>query len=175
MSVTQASLLGDTFGSNASGTIPVGGIIMWSGTTVPTGWALCNGSNGTPNLRNKFIVAADSLTKTGTTSQSGSSPYDPGDIGGASQVTLVENQIPSHTHTATDSGHIHALDYQTPLNITDVDRGNTGGGSVFSLDNSVQPSTVSGFANITVSSTGGNQPHENLPPYYALAFIMRVS
>ncbi|WP_258101850.1 phage tail protein [Marinoscillum pacificum] len=41
-----------------NGTIPKGGIIMWSGTTVPSGWALCNGSNNTPNLTDRFIMAS---------------------------------------------------------------------------------------------------------------------
>jgi len=179
MSVTQASLLGDTFGNKASGTIPVGGIIMWSGTTIPTGWALCNGNNGTPDLRNKFIVAADSLTKTGTTSQSGSSPYDPGDIGGSADATLV-----SHSHTATssvnDPGHSHTLDTRDSTANNGTGAGNNqefagwdGGPDRGAVE------TQSKFTGITVSTTitpeGSVATNANLPPYYALAFIMRVS
>jgi hypothetical protein len=182
MSVTQASLLGDTLGNKASGTIPVGGIIMWSGVSVPTGWALCNGNNETPDLRNKFIVAADSLTKTGTTSQSGSSPYDPGDIGGSANAVVV-----SHSHTGTTGGqsqdHTHnwgRQDAQTDVNdrpwpasnndckITEVQTSGT------SQDHT-HDFTTSDAKNGSGVVIGTSAENANLPPYYALAFIMRVS
>ena len=63
-----------------------GMILMYTGTTAPTGWALCNGSNGTPDLRDRFIVG------------SGSS-YSVGNTGGSNSVNLNVNQIPSHTHS----------------------------------------------------------------------------
>jgi len=70
-----------------NGTIPVGGIIMWSGSiaSIPSGWALCNGQNGTPNLTDKFILAAGSS-------------YQPGNTGGRTQVSLTVDNLPSHTH-----------------------------------------------------------------------------
>lgn len=76
------------------GTIPIGGIIMWSGTkdTIPDGWALCDGSTAnthvTPNLQNRFIVGAGQQ-------------YGVGAIGGNDSVTLTIAQIPAHTHTYT--------------------------------------------------------------------------
>ncbi len=62
MSQTSAQLLADSLGTASTGTIPIGGIILWSGSTgtIPTGWALCNGSNGTPNLQDRFVVGAGS-------------------------------------------------------------------------------------------------------------------
>ena len=62
--------------------VPVGGIIMWSGATnnIPSGWALCDGNNGTPNLQDKFIVGAGSSYAVAAT-------------GGSKDATLV-----SHTH-----------------------------------------------------------------------------
>ena len=173
MSVTQASLLGDTFGSKASGTIPVGGIIMWTGTTIPTGWALCNGANGTPNLTNRFIVGASNTSKTGTTSQLGSSPYNPGDAGGSADATLV-----SHSHTAissvTDSGHKH----QSTPNSAGTE-GPAGGGFLLGYGHGGFVDTTTVTTGITVSTTinpaGSSATNANLPPYYALAFIMRVS
>ena len=47
------------------GIVPPGGIIMWSGTDIPDGWALCDGSDGTPDLRNRFVVASGGLYATG--------------------------------------------------------------------------------------------------------------
>jgi microcystin-dependent protein len=81
---------------------PVGGIILWSGSivSIPIGWALCNGTSGTPDLRDRFVVGAGSTYAVGAT-------------GGANTVTLDTTQIPSHTHTgsgttsATDLSHTH--------------------------------------------------------------------
>jgi hypothetical protein len=156
MSVTQASLLGDTFGSKASGTIPVGGIIMWSGSigTIPTGWALCNGSNGTPNLQDRFIVGAGS-------------GYSVAGTGGSADATLV-----SHSHTGTtDTGGVHSHGY------------NAGGvvGSGWASSNKNGPAaqtttTHNGHEHtFDTSTTGSPATNANLPPYYALAFIMRTS
>jgi microcystin-dependent protein len=70
------------------GVIPVGGILMWAQETVPDGWAVCDGENGTPDLRGLFVRGADSA-------------YGVGATGGVARVTLSVDQIPSHTHTYT--------------------------------------------------------------------------
>lgn len=74
------------------GLVPKGGIIMWSGTiaTIPSGFALCNGENGTIDLRNKFPLCAG---------QDSGGDYDTGDTGGEAAHTLTENEMPSHRHT----------------------------------------------------------------------------
>ena len=151
--------------------VPIGGIIMWSGTTIPTGWALCNGANGTPNLRNRFIVAADNISKTGTTSQVGSSPYDPGDTGGSANATLV-----SHSHTASssvsDPGHNHQWGVNDEI-------GAGAGGNPDAADGTIYRNTTTNTTGITVATSidpaGSSATNANLPPYYALAFIMRTS
>jgi microcystin-dependent protein len=77
---------------------PTGGIVMWSGTTlnIPSGWALCDGSNGTPDLRDRFIVGAGRN-------------YNPNATGGADSVSLNESQIPSHSHSMSSAGdHSHS-------------------------------------------------------------------
>ena len=74
------------------GTIPVGGIIMWSGNTVPTGWSLCNGSNGTPDLRNRFIVGSGDSYNTGAT-------------GGDDSYSLTLGQLPEHFHSQPTHTH----------------------------------------------------------------------
>ncbi len=79
---------------------PSGGIAMWSGTvaSIPEGWALCDGSNGSPDLRDRFVVGA-------------LAGQEPGDVGGANTVTLALNQMPVHKHgatAATDGAHTHS-------------------------------------------------------------------
>jgi len=144
-----------------------GMIMMWSGTiaTIPTGWVLCNGSNSTPDLRNKFIIGAHSdtagvaySTVTGSNTTSG----------GTKDAIVV-----SHTHTATvtDSGHAHTIG--TDLTKTDL----VGGGS--NLIYTRQPgtaTTATATTGITVanSTEGSSGTNQNLPPYYALAFIMKT-
>jgi len=134
---------------NGFGTIPLGGIIMWSGSTVPDGWALCNGGSGTPDLRDRFIVGSGG-------------GYSTGAIGGANTVTLTKNQMPSHNHG-----------------------GSTGSKSVYQpgSNSSVAPPVFIKYVSGTryssshshsIASDGSGQAHENRPPYYALAFIMRV-
>ena len=131
------------------------------------------------NLRNRFIVAADSLTKTGTTSQAGTSPYDPGDIGGSADATLV-----SHSHTATsdvnDPGHTHTLD--TRDSTANEGTGQGANQEFAGWDGGPDRGAVvtqSKVTLITVATTidpfGDPATNANLPPYYALAFIMRTS
>lgn len=163
MSVTQASLLGDTFGSKASGTIPVGGIIMWSGSiaSIPTGWSLCNGSNGTPNLLDRFIVGAGS-------------GYSVAGTGGSADATLV-----SHSHTATstvsDPGHSHTWQRQDAQNdVGERPWPASNNDCILTTVNTGVSATGITVAT-TISTEGSSATNANLPPYYALAFIMRVS
>jgi microcystin-dependent protein len=161
------------------GAIPSGGIIMWSGTVanIPTGWFLCNGSNGTPDLRNRFIVGAGGV-------------YNPGNTGGADTITLNTSQIPSHSHTFSGTTSTASLTGSAgPIAETFGFNGTTTG--VFSKTaqfGNNTPSSVdgseSGRLNIdashnhtfsgTTAATGGNGAHENRPPYFALAFIMKA-
>ena len=141
---------------NTSGGFPIGGIIMWSGEIIdiPVDWALCDGTTPTPDLTDKFIVGAGRN-------------YQPGDGGGSPDSVLVE-----HTHTAivSDPGHKHNAN---------ADGGSTAAtGPNFRRENNntgflaTEPATTG----ITVSnSTEGVSPSgTNLPPYYALAYIMKI-
>jgi microcystin-dependent protein len=121
-----------------------GMIMMFTGSTAPTGWVFCDNSAAAqaanaPDLRDRFIVG------TGST-------YSYGNTGGSASVTLNVNQIPSHTHTWTRQDAVTNAGYRPwPGN-----------------NNDVQATTVN------TSATGGGQSHENRPPYYALAFIMKT-
>ncbi len=185
--------------------IPPGGIIMWSGKTAPAGWALCDGSNGTPDLRGRFIVGYNgSQNKTSPVDINDSSYNQPGNLsdfpkapvalqegntGGSKTVTLDKTQIPSHSHSATtsgqDGGHSHALRLDTGTG------GSFGGGKMLhmtniagqmngvTIDNVLANDTVpidgGGHGHtITVGDTGGGAAHENRPPFYVLAFIMKL-
>ena len=130
--------------------LSVGSIVIWSGTvaSIPTNWQLCDGSNGTPDLRDRFVVGArQDSGGVAMTSVSGSLTR----VGGEATHTLTINEIPTHTHT-----------YQRASNSS------TGsGGGVYAWRDETTFTTNSG-------SAGGGMPHNNLPPYYALCFIMKM-
>lgn len=134
--------------------VPKGGIIMWSGTTVPEGWALCNGSNGTPDLSNRFIVGVGS-------------GYAIGDVGGNSTLNLSHSHI-VNSHTHTYSGTTNGSDYN--VNRTkDNDLYNTAGDT----HKHSYSGTTSGVSGLGMDLRL-NSEQDIRPPYYALAFIMKL-
>lgn len=159
-SAGQIQELTDSDGLIGNGTIPVGGIIMWSGSiaSIPTGWALCNGSSGTPDLRNRFVVGAGSV-------------YSVAGVGGTADATLV-----SHTHSLSGGGLTGSTTFLTSASVSTNTEGVSGGGAavVDGVNLSTSSGTV-GYTNPTVSTQGSSATNANLPPYYALAYIMRVS
>lgn len=134
--------------------IPTGVIVMWSGAIVniPAGWFLCNGANGTPDLRDRFIVGAGGAYAVAAT-------------GGSADAVVV-----SHTHaaTVTDPGHTHTFTASV-TNFTSPT------GSPI-CGNQVQLSTTNSSTtgiSVTNASAGVSGTNANLPPYYALAYIMK--
>jgi hypothetical protein len=158
------------FTCNSINIIPTGIIVMWYGSVsnIPSGWYLCNGANGTPNLLDRFIVGAGNLYPTGGVNIG--NEYN--GTGGLKDVALTVAELPSHSHTASDSGHTHI--YQTYARNT----GNNAdsGRWISAKDNPLQIdlNTTTGYANITVQPTGSGVAHENRPPYYALCYIMKA-
>ena len=157
-----------------NGTIPIGGIIMWSGAdnAVPSNYALCDGNNGTPNLVDRFIVGRGSA-------------YAQGATGGSADATLVSHShtINDHTHGFSGSGsqvHSHT---QTGGGTSDDGGPNAPGGNSGGNMSNISNATVT----ISISGNTGNPSdkgtdtqgisgtNKNLPPYYAIAYIMRIS
>ena len=180
--------------------MPVGGIIMWSGASnaIPSGWALCDGQNGTPDLRGRFIIGAGGS-------------YQTGNSGGAESKQLTIKELPSHTHVfsggtaatsgshthsdnfsiSSDGSHSHGFSY-TGASDKEFTSGNTlretlaqvssetgttssGGLHSHSLFGSISNAgehthTVTG----TIGNTGSGNAFSILPPYYALCFIMKL-
>lgn len=142
-----------------------GMIMLWSGSiaTVPTGWVLCNGSNSTPDLRNRFVIGAHSdNTGVANTTVTGSSTL----TGGSKDAVVV-----SHTHaaTVTDPGHFHAWGTaNTTLAAGSQGTQSAGAGSSYVTTTNTTGITVS---NATAGVSGTDA---NLVPYYALAYIMKT-
>lgn len=142
---------------------------MWSGliAAIPANWALCNGTNGTPNLTNRFIIgASEDNAGVANTNITGAGTQ----TGGSKDAVVVE-----HTHAITDPGHVHVLTgkvlpnpyvYSTQF----VSQSNSSATSIIT-----NPSTNSATTGITINSQGSSGTNANLPPYYALAYIMRIS
>lgn len=157
-------------GADGSGGVPGGVIVMWGGlvANIPAGWVLCDGQNGTPDLRGLFIKGASG---------------DPGATGGSATHThAAHTGVIDHTHavSVTDPGHAHTTQrYPTA----------TGGSSGFTADTSMSGTpaannlaTASATTGITatanapaggVASLTHDSPNSE-PPYYALAFIQKV-
>ena len=135
------------------GTVPVGGIIMWSGSKVPEGWALCNGDNGTPNLVDRFILGASTSTVNGT--------------GGRSSVSLSVSNLPSHDHYYSSDDNITKIKSNSYYNASDHVVATPGGYDATSKE--------SGNGKVfATSKTGSGTSFDIMPPYYRLAFIMRT-
>jgi hypothetical protein len=105
------------------GLVPLGSIQMWAGSTVPYGWSLCDGTGGTPDLRGKFIVAAD------PTNATGNGTYALNQTGGEARHRLTVPEIPAHTHTynAFGAGTVLIIGAGTRGQVS-ANTGSTGGG-----------------------------------------------
>lgn len=174
--------------------VPAGVIVKWKGSvgTIPEGWALCDGTAGTLDLRGQFIIGAGGA-------------YAVGDTGGAATVTLTEAQLPSHAHAAgtlaADSGGAHSHTASTggagghSHAVAAIQSGGSSpltGAVVTNPANSAGTISTSGVGDhshsVTVNSGGAHthtisgstgtigagEAHNNLPPYYALCFIEKL-
>lgn len=152
----ENTFMGDVSAGTVAGrgAIPVGGIIPFFGETIPSGWALCDGTNGTPDLTDAFVLGARPEMAAGAS-------------GGAASVTLSEKNLPPHTHTHTrtlygelhDFVCVHKSDksnrwrYTTPMNANSNDGVDASGNLLRAVPEAVP----------------------TLPPYLLMRFIMRTN
>lgn len=184
---------------HGAGAVPAGGIIMWSGSIaeIPKGYALCDGSSYTdsdgtervtPDLRGRFIAGY----------QEDDADYNTiGKTGGEKKHTLTVDELPSHNHSAASAGtHSHTASTGTAgkhrhnfwanfgsgiggthslAAVGGASWANRGSDYISESGDHTHSVTVNsaGSHSHTISNTGGGQPHENRPPYFVLAFIIR--
>lgn len=185
--------------ADLSALLPRGMIMIWAGAqnAIPAGWLLCDGGNGTPDLRNRFVVGAGSS-------------YGVGATGGLASYNISWDQMPSHNHGVNDGGHGHSMNdpghnhgvndpghdhdmwvdvnigpnnWNSGAGVTGVSRyGSTqghpkaimGAGCGIWLNGSGTGVWVSNSgSNISIQSAGGGAAVENRPPYFALCYIMK--
>ena len=144
--IKQSDMLSTFNSSSGFGFVPSGGIIMWHGTiaTIPTGWFLCNGSNGTPDLRNQFVVCANA------------------DVSGVACTTLAGGTgVSSGGSTIITQANLPSYNISVP--------GYFGNGSGLT---GLQGTTNGASLSSVIASSGGSGTTYT-QPYYALAYIMK--
>ncbi|MBK5275674.1 MAG: tail fiber protein [Desulfuromonadales bacterium] len=149
----RQTLVSVPFAFNANNGVPQGVIVMWSGAInqIPSGWALCNGTAGTPDLRDRFVVGAGNT-------------YIPGTTGGNTTINLQHGHIINdHTHSGT-----------TGSSNSNKSR-NEGSSSSFTLPETAHGhSFTTGGASDRGTSSSLSTAQDVRPPYYALAYIMKL-
>jgi hypothetical protein len=176
--------------------MPSGVILMWSGTiaSIPSGFALCDGTNGTPNLIDRFIVSVPNAVT------------NPGATGGSHSTTLTVSQLPAHNHTgsgttsttgnhahsgttSTNGAHTHShagyhlsspgtqIPWYNWSNNNQQANNNPNTNSAGDHNHTFSTNTTGDHSHtlsLTTSSTGSGSVIDNRPAYYALAFIMKL-
>lgn len=169
--VPRASLRLMRYSVEAS-SVPQGTILSWFGqlANIPSGFAVCDGKNGTPDLRNRFIVGAGDA-------------YKLSDIGGEDAVKLEPSQTSSHYHTfgyhnANNNGYFittasKKINADRPAGTYPAKWNGSGGGGWYGWDGSGWAGGQNLVTSLTVA-TEAQKPHENRPPFYALHYIMKL-
>ncbi|WP_434086489.1 hypothetical protein [Photorhabdus laumondii] len=169
--------------------------MMFSGENAPTGWAFCDGNNGAPDLRSRFVMCGETISETG---QSNSKTSGSGNGKNFSKNTtstavsvnvtvgntiLTEAQIPSHKHIGgmahfVSSGMRYGYDYPGGTDIKQIRNDRDTVTTTFDRPNYAYTSNTGGGQGhnhpATASSPSHNHSIDIIPPYYLLAFIMKL-
>lgn len=146
--------------------LPKGCIIAWNGTTAPAGWAMCDGKNGTPDLRGRFIYGYGSgLGKTFNKR------------GGGETHKLSINEIPSHNHSMNNAGkHEHSLNRFAYKHGRSFKGSNDHDHTLKHCCGTpwITKTNSTGDHKHHINNTGGSKSHNNMPPYHVLSYIMKL-
>jgi microcystin-dependent protein len=142
-------LLSDSIGNLSNIEFPKGMIVIWSGdiNKIPRGWALCDGRDGRPDLRGRFVIGVNPSDAR----NSALSARPMNSTGGTETHTLTVEEMPSHDHKLADFTRCCK-----------------------SSGNSHQTWQYRQDDGLRTLKTGGDKPHNNMPPYFALAYIMKL-
>ena len=168
--LTAGNFVGDISGT--TGGFLTGMIMMWGGTTAPTGWQLCNGDpastsalqtllgeTNVPDLRDKFVIGAGNS-------------YARHAEGGESTVQLQTTHLPSHRHFAFRSGNHGSARTGSNLSANNTPGSGSGASNLYEGYNITHSGSDADVGR--TSPTGSGSAHENKPPYYALTYIIKT-
>ena len=169
---TSANLAAAVASIPAGGGFPSGGIIVWSGAAnaIPTGWALCDGQNGTPDLRGRFVMGA--VSGSDTNPDPDNLEYlAPGNTGGSKQHTMIIGEMPSHSHieTVADSSA------KSPSSAQYASGSNVASSYLYFYSvTSAKLNTKATLNYMRTETAGSGKPFATISPYYTLCYIMKL-
>lgn len=203
MGGTGATSAGGALTNLGARQVIVGEVIMYAGTTVPSGWLLCygqavsrstyadlfavigttfgNGNGSTtfnlPDLRGRVVAGKDNMGGTSADRLTGAGMTPNGDVlgatGGAERHTLTVAQMPAHDHTGSTAASAGAHTHDIDIG-TDGGSGRVGRASTPNVDTVSTASAGAHTHTLTIASQGGGEPHNNTQPTLILNFIIRT-
>jgi microcystin-dependent protein len=156
-------------GSVTNAFVPSGIIVIWYGdpASLPTGWVLCDGTNSTPDLRDKFVMCSGNT-------------YTKGATGGSANYTLTNSTMPSHSHSASvaNNNHYHTAKTEFGFNFNLNFPAPNYQYNQYSYVNRYINNHSCNYTGHSHTANSGNEGSGSafsiLPPYYTLSYIMKV-